>query len=333
MVEAATEVGPLLLPSWDRVITPIVKDEGLWELGLTRFLQATLRRGQTFVDVGAHVGYFTVLASKRVGDTGRVFAVEPEARNLELLWLNLERNACSNVVVVPHAASSAPGSATLELHADNSGAHRLASPDGPGPLVECVRLDDVIEPPLDIVKVDAQGYDHEVVDGLGQALAASGHAVVIVELSLTELATRGIAPATVLEGYIDRGFAISTLDYRGQLHRSSTAAVLSGCKAGRFPNDFSLVLDRSLEKSQDCPRRLEGLDVQETGDGLRVHNPSRDRVHWLNDTAAVVFDLCTGAHSVAEIVELVRGAYGLSDSPTREVEQCLTHLRVEGLII
>ncbi len=331
-VEVETEAGPLLLPSWDRVIAPVLQRDRIWEPGETRFLRRTLLPGQTFVDVGAHVGYFTVLASKRVGAAGRVFAVEPEARNLELLRLNLIRNACTNVVVLPYAAAAAPGPAVLELDEENSGRHRLRPLGETGTRVECVRLDDVIPVPPDVVKIDAQGYDHEVLEGLERSLAANPDVVVVAELSLSELAVRGIDPATVLEGYAARGLAISTLDDRGRLHRSSAEEVLRGCKDGRFPSDFAIVLDHPPAGSGDFPRRVGGLEMRETPDGLRVHDPGRDRFHLLNETAAVVFDLCTGVNSVAAIVEHVQAAYELEAPPTTEVEQCLAHLRAERLV-
>lgn len=331
-MEVETEVGSLLLPSWDRVIAPVMQRDRIWEPGETRFLRRTLRPGHTFVDVGAHVGYFTVLASKRVGPTGRVFAVEPEARNLELLRLNLERNRCANVVVLPYAAAEAPGAATLEPDDENSGSHRLLPPDREGTPVECVRLDDVLTAPPNVVKVDAQGYDHEVIYGLERSLAGNPRAVVVAELSLGELALRGIEPAAVLDGYVARGFAISTLDERGQLHRSSAGDVLAGCSDGRFPQDFSIVLDRPPDGAHAFPRRVEGLEVREIPEGLRVHDPAQSRLHTLNDTAAAVFDLCTGTNSVETIVERVQEAYGLPAPPTAEVEQCLAHLRAERLV-
>jgi FkbM family methyltransferase len=331
-IEVETVVGPLLYPAWDRVVAPALRRGQIWELAETRFLHATLRRGQTFVDVGAHVGYFTVLASKIVGSGGRVFAVEPAPENVELLRLNLTRNECTNVVVLPVAAAAAPGRATLELDEENSGGHRLLPPNTAGTPVECVRLDDVIPASPDVVKVDAQGYDHEVVDGLERLLAGNPRMTVLVELSPGELAHRDVDPASVLDRYVAEGFAISTLDERGRLYRSSAGDVLAGLSGGRFPRDFSLVLERH-EAVEALPRRVDGLEVRPTREGvLRVYDPARDRLHSLNDTAALVFELCTGTQSVAAIVAAVQAAYALRDPPTTEVEQCLAHLRVERLV-
>jgi hypothetical protein len=125
VVEAQTTVGPLLLPSADEVITPTLCRYGVWEPGETRFLRALVRPGDVFVDVGAHVGYFSLLAASRVGEEGAVIAVEPEPRNLRLLRANLARNGASRARVIPLAAYSHSVWMSLACDEHNRGGHRL----------------------------------------------------------------------------------------------------------------------------------------------------------------------------------------------------------------
>ncbi len=80
------------------------------------------------------------------------------------------------------------------------------------------------------------------------------------------------------------------------------------------------------------PRRVDGLEPHEVDDGLVVYQPSTDRVHYLNPTASVVFELCTGEHSDREIEVLVGSAWGLSEAPGEEVQRCLAQLRAEGIV-
>jgi hypothetical protein len=80
------------------------------------------------------------------------------------------------------------------------------------------------------------------------------------------------------------------------------------------------------------PRRADALEVSEVVDGLVVYQADPDRVHYLNNTAAVVFELCTGDNTEAEIAELVGRAYGLDEPPRREVASCLEHLQLEGIV-
>lgn len=82
----------------------------------------------------------------------------------------------------------------------------------------------------------------------------------------------------------------------------------------------------------DGPRRVDGLEVNEAEDGFIIYQPERDRVHYLNHTAVLVLELCTGSSSGDEIVRLVQKAYGLTESPAREVVELLDRMQEEGLI-
>ena len=74
------------------------------------------------------------------------------------------------------------------------------------------------------------------------------------------------------------------------------------------------------------------LEINAVADGYVVYQPDRDRVHYLNQTAALLLELCNGRNAEAELPELVRLAYELSAPPTEEVVGCLEILRKEGLI-
>jgi hypothetical protein len=80
------------------------------------------------------------------------------------------------------------------------------------------------------------------------------------------------------------------------------------------------------------PRMAEGLDVNETDDGLIIYQESTDRVHHLNPTAAVVFELCDGTRSTDEIAVLVAETFGLGNAPVLETTACLESLAGEKLI-
>lgn len=80
------------------------------------------------------------------------------------------------------------------------------------------------------------------------------------------------------------------------------------------------------------PLARPGLEVVEAADGYVVYDEDRDRVHRLNRTAAVVFELCTGTNSTADIAVLLQQAFGLDAPPEAETEACVAQLRAEGLI-
>ena len=141
--------------------------------------------GAAVVDVGANIGWFTVIASRLVGASGHVFAVEPEPKNLRLLRRNVARNRCANVTVLPHAAG-VERRAVLFRSPDNQGDHRLeiASERPDGVAVTVRPLDALLarnKRPIGVVKMDTQGSESEVLRGMPATLAAHPRVRVILE--------------------------------------------------------------------------------------------------------------------------------------------------------
>lgn len=81
------------------------------------------------------------------------------------------------------------------------------------------------------------------------------------------------------------------------------------------------------------PRSREGLRVFEAEDGYVVYDKERDRVHFLNHTAALVLELCNGRHGRAELAEIVGKAYGLAGPPHEEVTALLERFGEEGMVL
>lgn len=336
-VDIETIAGPLLLPRADHVITPALSRWRVWEPAETRYLRSILRAGDTFVDVGAHVGYFSVLAAKLVRSRGAVIAVEPEARNLDLLRRNLARNGCHTARVIPFAAGASNRAMSLALDEQNRGGHRLVERrDGDADVhVRCVCLDDVLPTKVDVIKIDAQGYDHEVIAGLRRTIAANPRLIVIAEFSRDELERRGLDLDAVLARYEAPNFVFRMFAASGELRRVSAAEVIASSQSPNASPGVSLVLERAPTPPfglNSQPTAADRLEVNRTADGVIVLDPVRGRAHQLNQTAAVVFELCTGKHSIALIVQLIQEMYELPAPPTDEVEQCLDHLRREGIV-
>jgi hypothetical protein len=79
--------------------------------------------------------------------------------------------------------------------------------------------------------------------------------------------------------------------------------------------------------------RAEGLDVNEVPDGYVIYQTAADRVHYLNKTAAIVFELCDGAHGVSEIVARVSRIFEVEGTADGEIEACVQSLLKEGLVL
>jgi hypothetical protein len=82
----------------------------------------------------------------------------------------------------------------------------------------------------------------------------------------------------------------------------------------------------------DYPRTVDSLTRSEMEDGLSIHHPESDRVHFLNHTGAVIFELCNGRHSIDEIIQLVQTAFDLEEPPENEVRSLLANAVEAGLI-
>ena len=145
VMEVDTDVGQLLLDATDPTITPLIAKHRCWEEDVVAFIREHLGPGMTFLDVGAHIGYFSVLGSRLVGEAGHVFAVEVEPRNLDLLRANLWRNRCDNVTVLPVAAYAERGHVRFVSNpAGLAGSWIDADQGETATMVPCAPLDELL---------------------------------------------------------------------------------------------------------------------------------------------------------------------------------------------
>jgi FkbM family methyltransferase len=195
---------------------------GLYEPPVTRVFQRHVRAGGTIVDAGANWGYFTLVAAALCGPHGTVFALEPDPRHIDALSRNLSLNAFGHVEAVHAAAASAPGSLTLigyDDEAGNRGVSRLTSAgeDDAAPrrfTVPAVTLDALTSgsAAVDLVKIDVEGAEGLVLQGMQDGLASRRYHAVLLELHPALLKTRGVDPDTCLRVLRDCGYQGWTID-------------------------------------------------------------------------------------------------------------------------
>ena len=104
----------------DQVVAQGLLVRGAWEPFETELFEQALAPGMVVFCLGAHIGYYALLAARRVGPRGRVYAFEPSPENFRLLVKNVEANGYRNVIPVPKAVSNVTGRATLYLNASNT---------------------------------------------------------------------------------------------------------------------------------------------------------------------------------------------------------------------
>lgn len=190
---------------------------GLYEAFETAFFLGELRPGSVVLDIGANIGYFTLLFAKAVGPQGHVYAFEPDPENFTLLQSNVAQNDYRNVTLERKAVSATSGVLRLFLCEQNRGDHRIYdSGDGRACVtIESTRLDDYFAsgvPNIDLIKMDIQGAEFSAVQGMQNVLRRNPGVVMVTEFWPSGLARQGAQPRAFLELLEGLGFTVSHLD-------------------------------------------------------------------------------------------------------------------------
>ena len=162
----------------DQFVSRRIREDGIWEPYETSLLLSMLRPGDVFVDVGANIGYFSILAASVIGEGGAVFAFEPDPDNFSLLRRNIDLNRQqASIVAVQAALAADAGTGELFLSEDNLGDHQIyATGDDRRSLpITLVNGSDYLGHRLsrmDLLKIDTQGSEYQVIAGLLPLLVA-----------------------------------------------------------------------------------------------------------------------------------------------------------------
>ncbi|MCG8404717.1 MAG: FkbM family methyltransferase [Phycisphaerales bacterium] len=185
-----------------------------------QFLKTVLKPGDAVVDVGAHIGLYTVTLARAVGAEGHVFAFEPDPLNLTLLRKNTQVNSYRNVTIVPQAVSDAPGKTSLFL-SNCSALHRTH----PSKLcdraitVDTVDLDGYfkeMDRPIRLIKLDIEGAEPLALRGMSSLLDANPDVALLVEFVPAWLEEAGFSPMHLLNPLLQRGYAFHDINDKKQ---------------------------------------------------------------------------------------------------------------------
>jgi len=186
---------------------------GVWEPSLTAWIRRRLRPGDTFVDVGANIGYFALVCGSAVGDRGRVVAIEASPAIVEQLERNVRLNAMTNIRTVHAAALGSRGTVRLYRGSDaNCGETTIDEQYGGVfeaevralPLQELLTADEITGARL--IKIDTEGAEYSILKGFDAFSRLRRDAELIVELHPTYLAHRGESVDALLDLMAGEGF-------------------------------------------------------------------------------------------------------------------------------
>ena len=197
----------------NRQIAEAVVSTGTYEPETVESLTKLLQPGDTFVDLGANIGIFTLLAARKVGTTGRVFAFEPTPATVALLRRNLAVNSLeARTTVVEQAVSRKPGRARFSLHeAAQGNAITVAGDTAVEYLdVDVTSLDAYFEalgwPKVDVIKMDVEGQEVPALEGMHGLTRRYPGLKLIFEYHDGQLARTGISGRTLIDAARAAGF-------------------------------------------------------------------------------------------------------------------------------
>ncbi|NNH73715.1 FkbM family methyltransferase [Nocardia uniformis] len=206
--------GQFHIPTTIDFIPRTIYVQGCWEPCLSTLISARLRPGDGFIDIGAAGGWYSVLASRRVGPTGRVVAVEPTPAALEQLRINLALNHCGNVRVVPAAVAAEHGPIQLYLpDRGNTGAITTRPLENPAseitadglPLADILDRGDLAN--ARVIKIDVEGAESTVLAQLARLIPQlRADCEILTEITPQWLARDGHTAESVLKPMTDNGF-------------------------------------------------------------------------------------------------------------------------------
>lgn len=192
----------------------------------TQMFKQVVKDGYTVVDIGANIGYFTLLAGRLVGKKGKVYAFEPEPQNYSVLCQNIALNRYDNVVPLQKAVSNIFGMVRLYLSKTDVGAHTLrrqhAHPQfdtsqlGESTEVESVTLDGFLEDkrqPIDVIKMDMEGAEMAALLGMDRVIRENQNLKMFIEFYPSAIREMGYSPEEFIHSLLEKyGFSITVID-------------------------------------------------------------------------------------------------------------------------
>jgi len=201
--------------------------DGFWEMWVTEAMLRAVRRGATVIDVGANLGFFTLLLADLTGAEGRVLSFEPNEGLAGRLASSIEVNGFAGFTTLHRcAAGAAEGRVALDVELRSPGGGRVRE-DGAG-TVPIRRLDSFPEAlDAEFIKIDVEGHEQQVWRGMTGILARGHPLTVFMEFTVQ----RYPDPAGFLAEIAGEGFSIGLIHHDGQVRPVTAQTLLDGSHA------------------------------------------------------------------------------------------------------
>lgn len=189
---------------------------GVYENFETFLIEKEIHEGMMVIDIGANIGYYTVLFAHLVGSNGKVIAFEPDKQSGEVLKKNITANKFRNVLYVDKALSDRKGLVKLYISEENRGDNRIYdTKEGRDWVeVEMISLDDYLpkEKKVDIIKMDVQGAEALILKGMEKIISYSDKMIIFTEFWPDGIRKTGESPEEFLKKLVGFGFSLYNIN-------------------------------------------------------------------------------------------------------------------------
>lgn len=235
--------------SQDVGIVPHLCLNGYWEGANTLAMARLLRSGDCCIDVGANAGYFTVLMAGAVGQSGRVAAIEPNPKLVDLLRKTLEVNGFQPFTAVLSKAVADVSGKTVQLavpqgHVGNGTIVGQITPEDTVYKTETITIDQITQDweRVDLIKIDAEGAEEQIWRGMGQTIRRYRDVKIVLEFGSSRYAD----PKAFLQEIQSEGFKLYSVDNGGELEPLS----VDRCLSERLDRHWDLFLIRDSSRTE-----------------------------------------------------------------------------------
>ena len=185
---------------------------GIFEPDSILLFQSLLRPDMVVVDLGAHLGYYSLVAAKEIGDKGKVYAFEPQPQNCDMLRKSIHANGYDNtIIVVQKAVSDKSGSFPLYLTEQGDWGATMSRSTGKQSIsIEATTLDEFFDsqgwPAVQIIKMDVEGAEKAALEGMKELVKRNPTLKLIIEFSPAQQAASGTSNEEFFNALTTLGF-------------------------------------------------------------------------------------------------------------------------------
>ena len=195
-----------------------------------QFVKKIIQKDDVVIDIGAHIGYYTLLFSELVGEKGEVFSFEPVIESFELLEKNIKENNFTNVTAIQKAVSNETKLTKLFL-TPNATTHKISNNDPSSEYIDVhsITLDEYFKEfdrNINFIKCVSQGADFAVIQGMQKLLKKMDNLKIMIAFSPPRLTEFGSDPSEFLKTLVDSNFFIYEVNWNKEIFLTTSEQLL-----------------------------------------------------------------------------------------------------------